>query len=82
MTTLSSIAEISRAARVGDLDAVNAALDRMDWAATEIMRGRAVADRGDDPPLPPLEVDSIALIAAEAAARGGPYRPRRKRSPA
>lgn len=62
---LSPLAEVARAVRVGDLTAAEKALDRLDDYGGAVARGRAEARR--DPPLPPLPVDSIAMIAEEKA---------------
>lgn len=78
MTPLSPIAEIARAARDGDLAAINAVLDAMTGdKAAEVVRGRfAAVQSAPAEPLPPLPVDSLAMIAAEAAPRGGYLAPR------
>lgn len=64
MTRLSGIAEIARAARVGDLDAINDALDGMRDYSFQVLRGRSAADREmrRDPPLPPVDQTELARV--------------------
>lgn len=76
MTARSPMEELARAVRLRDFKAAETALDMMDGYRCEIERGRAAAAPRHDPPLPPLKIDSIELIAAEAAPRGGYLRPR------
>lgn len=66
MRARTPLAEIARAARKGDLNAINFVLDGM-WDKTEeIVFGRAVADRelGRDPALPPI-VEHSTLATKE-----------------
>lgn len=72
MTVLSPIAEIARAARVGDLDAINFALDGMHGREHEVLKGRIAADRQlrRDPPPPPVDHSSLAKAESWGSALG------------
>lgn len=60
MSALSPLGEIARAARIGDMAAINAALDAH-HNREAVLAGRAAADRERrrDPPLP--ETESLAI---------------------
>jgi hypothetical protein len=62
MTILSPLAEVARAVRIGDLQAAEKALDRLDDFGGAVASGRAAAVRRD-PPLPPI--DQTELMKAE-----------------
>jgi hypothetical protein len=85
MTALSPIAEVARAVRLGDLEAADAALDALHHYREDVLTGRTAANHATrrDPPLPPLAVDSLAMVAEEQASprlwRTKPKRQHRKK---
>lgn len=68
------IKAIAKAARLGDLAAINAELDviqaRYNGFGRAVIDGRGLADRssGRTPPLPPLSFDQMGEFRSKAAA--------------
>ena len=74
----SPLSSLAYAVRMGDLSAAEVALDDLAVdSPMAVLRGKAAADkeRRRDPPLPPLPVDNLQLVAAERARSTGPFFP-------
>ena len=56
------ISEITKFARLGDLEGLNKLLDEQADRDHSILRGRIEARRIVDPPLAPLEYDSVKWL--------------------